>query len=84
LVLPGTDIEATIVVGEMVLAARTPGRAAVKVVAVGTAIQGIDKVSGARTDITVHVEPDIAPEAAGTPIARPRKGRQRRWHRLEG
>lgn len=84
LVLPGTDTEATIVVGETALAADTPGRAAVKVVAVGTALQGIDKASGARTDICVHVEPDIAPEAAGIPISRPRTRRQRRRHGLEG
>lgn len=84
LVIPGTDTEATIVVGAMALAADTPGRAAVKVVAVGTAVQGIDKAPGARTDIHVRVEPDIAPEAAGSPVSRPRKSRQRRRYGLEG
>jgi hypothetical protein len=84
LVIPGTDTEATIVVGEMALAADTPGRSAVKVVAVGTAFLGIDKASGARTGISVHVEPDIAPEAAGTRISRPRTSWQRRRPGIEG
>ena len=84
LVLPGTDTEATIVVGEMALAADTPGRAAMKVVAVGTAVQGIDKAPGARTDIRIRVEPDITPEAAGTSLSGPRKSRQRRRHELDG
>ena len=38
LVIPGTDTEATIVVGEMALAADPPGRSAVKVVAGATAV----------------------------------------------
>lgn len=84
LVLPGTDTEATIVVGEMALAAEATGRPAVKVVAIGTAIQGIDQATSARTDISVHVEPDIRPEVAGTPASGRLKSRQRRRHGLEG
>ena len=53
LVLPGTNTEATIVVGEMALAAATPGRPAGRVVAVGTAVQDVDDEPGARTDIRV-------------------------------
>lgn len=84
LVLPGTDTETTIVVGEMALAADTPGRAAVKIFAVGTAVQGMDEEPGARTDIRVRVEPDIAAEAANSPASSPRKSRQRRRHGLGG
>jgi hypothetical protein len=80
LVLPGTDTEATIVVGEMPLAADTPGRSAGRVVAVGTAIQRVGEEAGARTDIRIRVEPDVAPDAAENPRSKPRKGRQRPRH----
>lgn len=80
LVLPRTDTEATIVVGEMPLAADTPGRPARKVTAVGTTVQRIGEEPAARTEILVRVEPDVPPEAAGSPHCNPRKGRQRRRH----
>jgi len=67
LVLPGTDTEATIVVGEMALAATPLGRPAGRVVAVGSAVQRIDEEPGARTDIRVRFEPAMAPEAADSP-----------------
>ena len=84
LVLPGTDTQATIVVGEMALAADTTGRQARRVVAVGTAVQDVDEEPGARTDIRIRIEPDMAPRAAGTPRSKPRKSRQRRRHAFEG
>ncbi len=84
LALPGTDTDATIVVGEMPLAADTPGLPAGRVVAVGTAVQRIDEEPVARTDIRVRVEPEMGPEAADTPRSKPRKSRQRRRHALDG
>jgi hypothetical protein len=83
LVLPGTDTEATIVVGEMALAVDRPDRPARRVIAVGTAVQDVDDEPGARTDIRIRVEQDSAPGAAGTPCSKPRKSQQRRRDAFE-
>lgn len=80
LVLPGTDTEATIVVGEMPLAGDSPGRSARKVTAVGTAVRRIGEEPIARAEIVVRVEPDVAPEAADSRRAKPPRRRQRRRH----
>jgi hypothetical protein len=84
LVLPGTDSEATIVVGEMALVRDTPGRRSSRVVVIGTAVQDVRDESDARTDIRIQVEPDVAPDAADAPRSKLRKSRQRRRHGVEG
>jgi hypothetical protein len=80
LVLPGTDTEATTVVGEMPIAADSPGRPARKITVVGTAVTRIGEEPAARAEIVVRVVPDVAPEAADSRRAKPRRGRQRRRH----
>jgi hypothetical protein len=79
-VLPGTDTEVTIVVGEMPLVGDSPGRPAPKVTAVSTAVKRIGEEPVAPAEVVVRVEPDVAPEVANSRRAKPRRGRQRRRH----